>query len=287
MTEADEAADWACWPAPWAGVSAKLVHAMRHSDVLTSIAREFLEQPPIATEMLAAPERGPNWLKCDLHVTHPPDLIPLTLGDFLHNLRCALDHSLTAIDARAGRRLNFPVVDGETEFNKWAADWREAKGGEGPIAAIRARQAFNDDQGRNPLDYDLRIITRLNNADKHRLLTVTSVGTSDEHPPELTVLSNTPVISTEYVLPHGRSLQPRETALYIELDVPVTQPGVKINVEGAFPLGIAVIDEYFNVVTLSEGLHAAVVRTCRHLRQGTLDGWEKFIDGTEQAPSSV
>jgi hypothetical protein len=178
-TTSDAVPEWARWPTPWHGVSAKLEHAWRHLNLMGVNTQEFIRRPPIQMETVAAPERGPNWLRCELKVTQPGTPISLMLGDFLHNLRCALDHSLTAIDPKAGRRTNFPASLTEAEFEKWAEAWRESGGSEEPIRAIRARQPFLAADGRDPEDFVLRIVARLNNADKHRLLNLTPVGLSD------------------------------------------------------------------------------------------------------------
>lgn len=265
--------DWAGWSPPWAGVSAKLVHARRHLTLLYEAFRDFIEQPPITPEFFPATELGPNWLRCEVQVDDPPALIPLILGDCLHNLRCALDHSLTAIDRRAGRRLSFPIAETETEFERFVNDWIEARGGEGALAAIRARQPFTDVQGRDPQDYYLRILSRLSNEDKHRVLNLVSVGVSDEYAPRISGRSEATVVNLRYVLPTGRGLRQRETALYIELDVPLRTPGLKVELECRFPLSLAVDGKYFNIVNLGDGLHDAVVQTCSTLRHGSLNDW--------------
>ncbi|CAM3377800.1 hypothetical protein MYCO108962_17630 [Mycobacterium colombiense] len=135
-----------------------------------------MAQNPVRTEVAAAPERGPNWLKCELHVQHPGRLLSLILGDFVNNLRCTLDHSLTAISPRTGRNLNFPVAIAKGDWESWAEKWLKAGVGEGALAAIGADQPYHVAVGQNPEDHRLRILSRLNNADKHRLLQVTRMG---------------------------------------------------------------------------------------------------------------
>lgn len=96
--------EWATWDPPWDGVSAKFAHACWQFATLAVNTKQFIKRPPITVVTAAAPERGPNWLQMELDVQHPGTVIALWFGDFLHNLRCALDHSLTAIDPRAGKR---------------------------------------------------------------------------------------------------------------------------------------------------------------------------------------
>lgn len=147
--------DWANRPMPWDGVSAKLEHAWRHFDVLANYTLHFVRDNPLAFETVAAPERGANWLKCELRVTHPGKMISLMFGDFLHNLRCALDYSLTAIDPKSGRRTNFLASLTEAEFEDWAAKWTDSGGSPGALAEIRRRQPFQAAHGLNPEDYVL------------------------------------------------------------------------------------------------------------------------------------
>lgn len=263
--------DWASWPAPWDGVSAKLRHAWRHFMLLANETEKFIADSPLKTECFAAPEHGPNWLRFDLLVTHPDADITLTLGDFLHNLRCAMDHSLTAIDARAGRRLNFPVSTTEADFDRWAASWTAAGGSDGALSAIRSRQPFHAPDGQDVEDYVLRIVARLNNTDKHRLLNVTPVGLSDERPPELTIEANARVVSSGYLLAAGWPLKERQPAIYVEFERPVAD-SVLCRLEGTIPIGVS-IDRYGDVVSLGAELHQAVRRTCRILRNGMMNDW--------------
>jgi hypothetical protein len=268
--DAEVLPDWATWAPPWDSVSAKLVHAWRHFTLLTSTSREFVQRPPLSTEAFAAPEHGPNWLRFDLLVTHPDPNIALTLGDFLHNVRCALDHSLTAIDAKAGRNLNFPTALSEADFDTWAEKWTKAGGTDGALAAIRLRQPFHAPEGQDPEDYVLRTVARLNNTDKHRLLHTTPVGLSDEKPPNLAIKTSANVVRSEYLLAAGWPLEERQAALLVEFDCPVTQLFAEL--EGTIPIGVSV-ERYGDVVSLGADLHQGVRRACRRLRQGSLDGW--------------
>lgn len=262
--------EWARWAAPWDGVSAKLEHAWRHFNLLGVNAQQFVRLAPITMETHAAPERGPNWLRIDASVRHPGTPISLMLGDFLHNLRCALDHSLTALDPKAGRRTNFPTSVTEAEFNNWAQGWRDAGGTEEVIQAIRQHQPFLAPLDKNPEDFVLRIVSRLNNADKHRLLNVTPIGISDEKPPNLKLTSNVRVVNYEWVLNPG-PLNDHETALFAELAEPVDTPGISVGLEGTIPIAVSV-DNYSDVVVLGAKLHEAVVKACHALRAEFLPG---------------
>ncbi|AQT79629.1 hypothetical protein B1R94_10645 [Mycolicibacterium litorale] len=231
---------------------------------------DFVRAGPLTFETVPAPERGANWLKCELRVTHPDKLIALMFGDFLHNLRGALDHSLTAIDPQAGRRVNFPVCLTEAEFDGWAPRWINPGGSAGALAAVRQYQPFHARDNLDPEDYVLRIIARLSNTDKHRLLNLTPVGVSDEMPPDLRIEATAAVVSYEYLVQHGQPLQEHQTALFIELSVPVTEASVEIT--GTIPIAVSV-DSYFDLVAVAARLHKSVANTCRSLRDGSLNDW--------------
>lgn len=225
---------------------------------------------PITMGTFAAADRGPNWLRMELNVKHPGNPIALMLGDFLHNLRCALDHSLTALDPKAARRVNFPVCSVEADFKQWARAWKKAGGTDEVIQSVRNQQPFLAPPDMNPEDYVLRIVARLNNTDKHRLLNLTPIGLSDEKPPNLKILSNVPVINYEWVLTPG-PLEDHQIALFVEIDRPVNSAGVSVSVEGTIPIAVSV-DDYSDLVSLGARLHEAVTKTCVELRRDSLAG---------------
>ncbi|MFL6137589.1 MAG: hypothetical protein ACJ74O_07295 [Frankiaceae bacterium] len=120
----------------------------------------------------------------------PPPHWALLFGDFVHNLRAALDHLAYQLalrakpgidsDAKASRRISFPIVDTPTEF----------KNAVKPILNIGAlrdedRERIEELQPYNaqnvdiwgpaafiprPIPHYLRLIRDFDNADKHRLI---------------------------------------------------------------------------------------------------------------------
>lgn len=261
--------NWAQWTAPWAGVSAKLRHAWDHLQKLRSSVEQFVLEPPLRVDSASVPDRGPNWLRVDLLVDHPDESLSLSLGDFLHNLRCALDHSLTVLDPKGARRLTFPIYSTEAEFDRWVRrQWRSAGGSEDVQRALREHQPFVSADGRDPENYALRILARLNNADKHRLLHLMPVNLSDRRPRTLEVTATTEILNVEWVLPTGPA-ENRQAAIFVELDRPADECGV--GVKGTIPISVA-IERYDEAVGLCYDLHDAVMQTCGDLRRLSAPG---------------
>jgi hypothetical protein len=111
------------------------------------------------------------WLK----KAQPP--LPLSLaallGDVIQNLRAALEYSAWAAaseEARTshGRQISFPIIDDETEYEKWArrrTDWFS----ETTFEVFEWAQPF---QASADQLHPLRILRTLSNTDKHKLLNV-------------------------------------------------------------------------------------------------------------------
>lgn len=89
-------------------------------------------------------------------------------------------------------------------------------------------------------------------------------------PPNLEIQSTAAVVSCEYLVQHGRALEEKQTALFIELDVPIEQASVQVL--GTMPIAVSV-DNYFDLIATAARLHEAVANNCRDLRQGSLNGW--------------
>lgn len=111
----------------------------------------------------------------------PDPALPLVLGDCIHNLRAALDHAVYALSvASLGRELSpresrataYPVCDTQD-------DWTAAQKtmlrflAPRPTEAIRLSQPMLAPEGARPT-MPLRLISDLDNADKHRALLVTA-----------------------------------------------------------------------------------------------------------------
>jgi hypothetical protein len=122
----------------------------------------------------------------DLAAAHPPELFPIVLGDFLFNVRSALDHLVVAIapDRDSKRQVEFPIFTadplkihehtGAYLHPEEAGKWNKRTTGlpADCIAELRALQPYKTARHfkRRPADQALALLSVLQNADKHRYL---------------------------------------------------------------------------------------------------------------------
>lgn len=122
----------------------------------------------------------------DLAAAHPPELFPIVLGDFLFNVRSALDHLVVAIapDRDSKRKVEFPIFTadplkvhehtGAYLHPEEAGKWNQRTTGlpADCIAELRALQPYETARHfkRSPTDQALAVLSVLQNADKHRNL---------------------------------------------------------------------------------------------------------------------
>lgn len=111
----------------------------------------------------------------------PPQLWSLELGDAVHNLRSALDHLAWALvsdfgEKRPGSWVQFPIFTDDTE-DGWTNPKRGARRTLAAIHPVHARmiEGIQPYQwrsiGKDPTQHPLAHLAKLDNDDKHRLLT--------------------------------------------------------------------------------------------------------------------
>jgi hypothetical protein len=98
----------------------------------------------------------------------------LLMGDFIHNLRAALDHAVWAITPQhiqetRPTEVAFPLHSTEMRYSAWAKK-REDWYGPGVFEVLRSSQPFNA-VGTGKL-HPLHILQFLSNTDKHQLLNI-------------------------------------------------------------------------------------------------------------------
>jgi hypothetical protein len=178
---------------------------LSQSDAKIARAREHLESLKRETDIVAAnryfytprveDDESAYW--CSIYlVPKPPDnppkeyVLSIIFGDFIHNLRCALNYIVTALvekspGAALGNKHQFPIFETRDGYLKRVGDERSAVHG-GMLAGvcyglkeIWDLQPFHRDPKLahfvKPGDdviaaYPLFHLNRLSNADKHRLL---------------------------------------------------------------------------------------------------------------------
>lgn len=162
----------------------KIARAEKHLGELQDVVQAYLDGhyygprliPPILTE-------NPTHWRFVLDITKAPDpQIAIVLGDFLFNVRSALDHIAVAIAPPDRQRsVSFPILaeplddEKEREFRRRTKDMPGAA-----IAIIEEQQPYNM-RLRNPQSKSysmdpLEALSVLQNADKHRSLAVLVAG---------------------------------------------------------------------------------------------------------------
>jgi hypothetical protein len=173
----------------------KLARAEHHLVELNREIRRFANRDTYEAVAVAGTNRKTRSRKFRLRFTEQPSqMLPMIVGDIIHNVRSALDHLVVAnVPPRRRRSAGFPIfsespfgADGEVLDNELGATWVKLTSGlRKPLLTqlhlLQPYQVPGQDvidfciqNGLDPSDiHSLRILSRLDNADKHReLLTV-------------------------------------------------------------------------------------------------------------------
>jgi len=155
----------------------KIGRAQEHFRIFDSELGEWTESKPYSILQKSDPEGCRHTLVLELKRPFPADKWSLIAGDCIHNLRCALDHLVYALAVKNSgtnppqdaNRLQFPIASSLEQFEKQ----RDRIKGLSDKAQtfIEQRQPYNVRTKKMPPQ--LAILSGLDNADKHRLLTVT------------------------------------------------------------------------------------------------------------------
>jgi hypothetical protein len=151
---------------------------------LTESLRERREYPVIET---MKPERkGPRWeYRLDLSHVQPPERLPILIGDYLFNMRSALDHLIVAIAPRKYRhKVSFPIhrtnplardeASGDYLNTEAARHWRALADclPDDCFAALTVLQPYEAAalHRQRAHHHALTLLSAFQNADKHREL---------------------------------------------------------------------------------------------------------------------
>lgn len=160
-------------PTPLSSSINKLLHAKRlFGDVEQLYMSYLMSQPYQLTATASAADHG---YLVTTNYTPPPAELALVFGDFVHNLRCALDHLARELVIKGGGTPDdgpggtmFPVLlkQGTTPFQVKAK-----KGGptSGDLALLESIQPYLSN---SPSGHPLHQINRLDNIDKHRHINI-------------------------------------------------------------------------------------------------------------------
>jgi hypothetical protein len=157
---------------------------MRDIEAITEPLTERREYPVIET--MKPEKKGPVWeYRLDLSHVQPPELLSILIGDYLFNVRSALDHLAVALAPRKYRRkVSFPVfacdpvARDETSGDYLDADaarrWLELAEclPDDCVAALKTLQPYEAAalHGHVANHHALALLSAFQNADKHREL---------------------------------------------------------------------------------------------------------------------
>ncbi len=151
-------------------LSPKCARAHQLIDELRKTLREYHSTEPVEVCLQAEPsdprdELVRAWMREEI----PPE-IPLLFGDFVHNLRSALDHALweRTDESQRGRGTSFPILIDEADFEK--ENERMLRGVPSNIVEVIERQQPYHDE--TPDVHPLRVVHELDRVDKHRTIPV-------------------------------------------------------------------------------------------------------------------
>jgi hypothetical protein len=161
------------------GVEVKLDRARKHLDELIGRLAVYAHREPYRL-VTQVEDEGRKLVFVFELVEKPFPEWGVIIGDFIHNLRSALDHlAYQVVDANGGTvsgDVKFPIYKCKTSYCGWRKGRKRHRD---PLAGVNARaiDAFEQEQpyrrkdtGDDPASHPLAIINKLWNDDKHKLL---------------------------------------------------------------------------------------------------------------------
>jgi len=169
----------------------KVQRAEKHMVDINHEAVRYASSNPYSFTRIRLPESQKE-IRMRFHITEQPDpMIAVMLGDFIHNLRSALDYVVVACVPKQRRKsASFPILfqDIFAQDNKGQVVVNDTKLGENFITATKGlhpeamAHIVELQPCRHPVYANvniLGIISRLENADKHRQLITIGCGGQD------------------------------------------------------------------------------------------------------------
>ena len=261
----------------------KVKRAQHHMVEIKRYARSYADSHPYEVVPVRRQPKGhPDTWFYSLQITHQPDpMIAVILGDFVHNLRSALDHIIVAsVPAQRRKSASMPIFvrdiwEKDTSGN-FVSDDNEARGkyriaieglDERAKAIVGRFQPYR--MGLDEADrHSFGITSRLENADKHRQLI--TVGSGVERAVFFTWVNNllvhqsAPTIKGNYVQ-DGAQQQ-------VVFPPPITRPRqseVKMNCQGTAVITIKITGIRGNEPPSDFRLYTTML--------GQIDGVRKFL----------
>jgi hypothetical protein len=171
----------------------KVERAEHHFDDIVAMMRPYEESHPYVAKRVAQPRGQRHIWRYLLRITEQPDpTLAVLIGDFVHNMRSALDHIAVAIaPPKRWKSAGFPIcfediwetngdgsyVSNDEQMRKRFSSLVEGMP-TGAVALIKRLQPYS-----NPADdiaaHPIGVLSRLENADKHRNLIILGGGVED------------------------------------------------------------------------------------------------------------
>lgn len=244
-----------------AGIAAKVTRAREHLETLEAATQAFVEAQPHKLTFEFDQQSRDYLIRA--HVEHsPPVMLGVMLGDYLHNLRSALDHLVWQIVVAEGntpgRWNEFPIVAEEAQFRSGVLVPRQ-RGKRSPLLGVgdQAVQIVQSCQPYHPPPEPgavnlLAVLHDFSNIDKHRVVHSTLVRLTDQ-PPHLTGVGFTAVRVNWGTTPVEDGAELGRLKVFVD-----RRDSAEVEIEGTIPVDLHFGDRGLPRRRLHE-LHNAVV----------------------------
>ena len=162
------------------GVIAKLSRAKEHAVHIDAALESW--RSAVREIKQVAPKVDPDGKGFEMMIPELPPLtpvLPLIVGDYIHNIRSSLDHLIAQLSVQAGHRidetrhLTFPIYNSETIYIRNSRHKLKELVSPNALAAIERAQPYEARKsGDDPTADPLWVLSELDNIDKHRMLVV-------------------------------------------------------------------------------------------------------------------
>lgn len=230
---------------PLISCSCKLDRAATHFNALYKQVGEYVrDEEPFSFLPEIDVEKARYIMRIEINRPPPPEL-SLIAGDFIQNVRAALDHLIWQLvganGQRPGRGNAFPILSQPpTAKNGGREKWNRQMRGVHPTACrwIDLTQPYR--RGNAIGDDALILLSKLCNEDKHRVVLGNVVGVAhpEQAQPQLNITPIRDVGTIEsYQLKTRKPLKDGDVLLEAAIEITGSNP--EINLDGDLPLEIA------------------------------------------------
>lgn len=232
---------------PLAGCIAKIERAEVHFDSLHSKINAFLNGEPKPYGFVAEIDVEASQALWRLHIVEEPPLEWSTIaGDYVQNLRAALDHLIWVLvkanGHEPGRGNAFPIFDVEPtdkSSNGERRKWNRQVHGLHP-SVLRFLDLCQPYKGPDrPSTHVLAGLRTLSNEDKHRTLLPAFMAIAEHKEAKLRGLETSDIKRPDLETLKVRAGRPlKEESVVIEMAIEVTGPNPKVDLKAELPLDV-------------------------------------------------